>query len=365
MAQKGLKCHPTKTVCIVVGTEKYRKQANKEIEDNPVMFGEFEMKFVENEVYLGNVISSQGLERSVKLTIEKRYSKVSGAMYEAKAIMEDFRMQAMRGMAGAWDLWERAIIPSLLANCGSWVGIGKETYKVLNDLQYKYLRMIYSCPPSTPLIALRTQAGMMDCENRIAVEKVCLVGRILHTGKDKENLCREVLEVQLAMDWPGIIKEVKEICQAVGLEDVTTKYIYREKVKEYMMYYDMKFAKEKMEHLEKCSSIRNQDCRFVQSYMFEKSLEQSRLEFLWQTQMLDTRITMKEKYQKDKYNCPHFVEGKEQGVLETPDHLLNICSAYSDLRAGLNPDAVLEDRASVLRSAIPRRMKLEERLKMK
>ena len=76
------------------------------------------------------------------------------------------------------------------------------------------------------------------------------MGRILHTGKDKENLCREVLEVQLAMGWPGIIKEVKEICKAVGLEDVTTKYIYREKVKEYMMYYDMKCAKEKMEHLE-------------------------------------------------------------------------------------------------------------------
>ena len=81
--------------------------------------------------------------------------------------------------------------------------------------------------------------------------------------------------------------------------------------------------------------------------------------------MLDTRTTMKGKYQKDKYSCPHCVEGKEQGMLETPNHLLNICSAYSDLRAGLNPDAVLEDRASVLRSAISRRMKLEELLKMK
>ena len=284
-------------------------------------------------------------------------------MYEAKAILEDFRMQAMGGMAGAWDLWERAIIPSLLANCGSWVGIGKETYKTLNDLQCKYLRMIYSCPPSTPLLALRTQAGMMDCENRIAIEKVCLVGRILHSGKDKENLCREVLEVQLAMGWPGIIQEVKVICQAVGLKDVTTKYIPREKVKEYMMYYDMKCAKEKMEPLEKCSLIRNQDFRFVQPYMYEKSLEQSRLEFIWQTQMLDTRTTMKGKYQKDKYSCPHCMEGREQGVLETPDHLLSGCSAYSDLRVGLNPEVFIEDRASFLRSAIARRIKLEDKLK--
>jgi hypothetical protein len=45
------------------------------------MFGDFKMNFVENEVYLGDIISSQGLENSVLLTIEKRQSKVNGAMF--------------------------------------------------------------------------------------------------------------------------------------------------------------------------------------------------------------------------------------------------------------------------------------------
>ena len=79
----------------------------------------------------------------------------------------------------------------------------------------------------------------MDCEIRIAVEKVCLMARILHSDKEKENLCRE----ELAMGWPGIMKEVKEICWAVDLDDVTNKWIHREKVKEYVQYYDMKCAK--------------------------------------------------------------------------------------------------------------------------
>ena len=91
------------------------------------MFGEFKMKFVENKVYLGDVISSKGLEESVKLTIDKQKSKVNGGIYEAKAIMEDFRMQAIVGLAGAWDIWETAIVPSLLANCGSWVLANKYT----------------------------------------------------------------------------------------------------------------------------------------------------------------------------------------------------------------------------------------------
>ena len=55
--------------------------------------------------------------------------------------------------------------------------------------------------------------------------------------------------------------------------------------------------------------------------------------------------------------------GKEHGVLETPVHLLNDCSAYSDMRAGHNPEVTLEDLLSILRLAIARRIKLEENLR--
>ena len=78
------------------------------------------------------------------------------------------------------------------------------------------------------------------------------MGRILHCGKEKENLYREVLEVQLAMGWPGLTREVQEICKTVGLRNVTKKYLTREEVIEYIQYHDMKCAKEKMQPLEKC-----------------------------------------------------------------------------------------------------------------
>ena len=62
-------------------------------------------------------------------------------MYEVRAIMEDFRIQAIGGMAGAWDLWEAGICSSLLANCSTWVQMNKETIKKLNKCQNQYLRM--------------------------------------------------------------------------------------------------------------------------------------------------------------------------------------------------------------------------------
>ena len=71
---------------------------------------------------------------------------------------------------------------------------------------------------------------------------------------------------------------------------------------------------------------------------------------------------MKGKYPKGKYNCPHCREGREQGVLETPEHFLTDCSAYSDIREGLNVEVVLEDRCLFLRQAIKRRKGLEEKL---
>ena len=111
--------------------------------------------------------------------------------------------------------------------------------------------------------------------------------------------------------------------------------------------------------------IRNEDFRAVQPYMMKKSLQQSRVEFLWRTMMIDTRTTMKSKYEKDKYSCPNCDEGRETGELETPEHLLNSCSAYSDLREGIDPELVIEDRAQFLTRAIGRRKELEIKLKNK
>ena len=97
--------------------------------------------------------------------------------------------------------------------------------------------------------------------------------------------------------------------------------------------------------------------------MYKKNLLESRMEFLWETSTIETRTTMKGQYEKDKYSCPHCREGREQGVLETPSHLLCDCTAYSDLREGRNPELVLEDRAVFLTRAIARRKQLEQKMR--
>ena len=61
------------------------------------------------------------LVASAEATVKDRAGKVKVAMREVAAIMEDFRMEAVGGLQGGWDLWIIAIIQSLLNNCGTWM----------------------------------------------------------------------------------------------------------------------------------------------------------------------------------------------------------------------------------------------------
>ena len=89
-----------------------------------------------------------------------------------------------------------------------------------------------------------------------------------------------------------------------------------------------------MEGKSKCDQIYKKDLRKRQVFIKDKSLENARIEILWLTNMIDTRTSMKGKYKKQ--NCPHCREGIDEGVLESPLHLMH-CEAYLDMRSGINP----------------------------
>ena len=132
------------------------------------------------DIYLSDSLSGKVLAASVEDTITQRLGKVKGLMYEVAAIMKYYRMRALGGMQVAWEIWERSLVPALLANCGSWVKISKKALKTLNETQSLYCRFISSCPDSTPIPALRGEAGLINFEHQIMREKICLVTRMMN-----------------------------------------------------------------------------------------------------------------------------------------------------------------------------------------
>ena len=112
---KGLEAHPDKSCFIVCGSKEYKKQVMQELKVTPLSVGKFNMKQEVMVKYLGTVLHEDGVEASIKATIEDRAGKIRGASFEIRSLIEDFRMAALGGLMGAWILWEKALIPSLLA----------------------------------------------------------------------------------------------------------------------------------------------------------------------------------------------------------------------------------------------------------
>ena len=123
LEEKGLEAHPDKTCFIVCGDKKYKEKIEKDLERNPLMFGDFALKRKEYDRYLGQILHSGGLDRSAEITVQERVGRLKGATREVKSIIEDFQMQAIGGMMEAWELWERAMVPSLLSGAGTWFGL--------------------------------------------------------------------------------------------------------------------------------------------------------------------------------------------------------------------------------------------------
>jgi hypothetical protein len=274
--------------------------------------------------------------------------------------MKDFRMQVVGGLQGAFDIWERAIIPSLMANSGSWVAINKSALKTLTELQNLFCRLAYSCPGSTPLPALLSEAGLLSMDHRVMSEKVSLVTKILNATSDQEeNYARDILQEQLNNGWDGLTKEVVEICKKVGLPNGCTQYIPMDEIKKAIMMSNAQKIKEQMQGLTKLEIIMQEDLRFCQDYIKSLSLEDARLEFRWRTGMLDNRANMGRRYSGK--TCPHCEAGREDGAIESSQHWLS-CEAYVELRAGLDPEYDLDDRIVFLRRVQIHRTTLEKEL---
>ena len=76
-------------------------------------------------------------------------------------------MQAVGGLAAAWELWERALIPSLLAEAGTWLGDIQEAIKFCNSIQEFYWKIILKVPDSCPKLALRCKTFSRGIKWRI------------------------------------------------------------------------------------------------------------------------------------------------------------------------------------------------------
>jgi hypothetical protein len=245
-------------------------------------------------------------------------------------------MQVVGSMKAAIKLYESCIVSSLLTNSGTWTEITKSEIKLLDECQDTFCRALLQVPGSTPKASLRAAFGLADMDHRVKEAKILLVKAI--RTQEEGQLVREVLEEQLAMGFPGLGQEVRELCRELGLPDATTMEIEKEEIKEAIQISNLAKLKADMQGKVKLEELSQTDVRQAQEYV-NWSVEECRMGFRLQTKMLDCRSNMPRRYKRDlacRACPPNPATGLAGQEEETQDHL-EVCRGYSDLWQGLGP----------------------------
>ena len=133
-------------------------------------------------------------------------------------------------------------------------------------------------PKGTPKISVIAETATIRTKWRIWKTKTIMVKRLQQ--QDMSSLAKKVYKQQLALGWPGLAREVSEIC------NVNLNMVKKEKVHKMIFYHDYKDLKDEMYSSKKMEDVKPKVFRTVQHYMEDKSIEQSWLIFRIRTQMM-------------------------------------------------------------------------------
>ena len=251
----------------------------------------------------------------MEATIQERGGKIKGAIFEVKTIIDDFQMQAVGGMIAAWELWEKAMVPSLLSGAGTWAGATVNEYEKCDKLQDMFWRVMLEVPESCPRVALRAETRMISMRQRIWQYKLLLLKRL--KGLSPETLSRKILEEQQAKNWPGLSREVKEICAELNIPDINQFDLTAGDIKKVILNNHDKKLLEDIRVSKKMKKHENDNFKEVQSYMRDKSVYNTRMAFRIRCEMVkDIKGNFKDKYRKkggeEALKCDNCNQDQEQ-----------------------------------------------------
>ena len=239
------------------------------------MIGNFNIKQREYDRYIGQVLHSDGLDKSAEATVKERSGRIKGATMEIKGIIEEFAMQAIGGMIAAWELWEKAMVPSLLL-----VESNAQSTRILSQ------------------VSPRCETKMIRMKWRVWQAKLLLLLKIKH--QETTSLSRQVHEEGRANGWPELAMEVTDICNQVGIPDLNNVIVSKEETKAAIIDHHYKDLKEQLgKSTGKLEKIKDDYFSEIQGYFSDKSVENTRMAFKVRSEMVpDINGNFKNKFRK-------------------------------------------------------------------
>ena len=117
---------------------------------------------------------------------------------------------------------------------------------------------------------LTAETLSLKMKERIWLMKLKLAQKILCQEK---SLAKAIYEEQLLRDWPGLSTEVKNICEAIGIENINNKKVEKEAMEEAIFFHNYMEMKQELEKCSKLEDIKHDDFTKLPDKSVLKSLD--------------------------------------------------------------------------------------------
>ena len=326
LKRKQLSVNYDKSKYMIIGNEKFRKEVKKDMENNPMMMGGVKIGHSEKEKYLGDYIHEKGIVESISATIKARTNGLISKCDEIIKICESPVMGGTGNSIAAVRLFEAQIIPSLLHNCESWIGLNQTHISDLQDFQDKFIRKLLWLPITTPKAIVHWDTGMKLMKWRISERKLKFVSKIM--TRENSNITKRVLMCEVLEGINGLANECKTISEELGLPNVATQKVSKGEIKRAIEAKDKEEKRKDMEESKKVGD-RLTDNPTDNSYLNTMPLHHSRIWIRYRARMCKgVKLNNKRSY-KD-LQCRFCKSGEE----ESQEHLEE-CGGTEFERRGL------------------------------
>ena len=183
-----------------------------------------------SEKYLGDIISESGCQESITETIKERLRKLKSKCDDIIQIAEAPLMGGLNKGSIAFKLYEAQIIPALLHNSESWIGITKKHLQMLQKFQDRFIRKVLRIPLSTPKAIMQYDTGLWPMDWRIKYRKLNFVSKIML--KPSSNITQNVLREEYDNHINGLASECFGICSDLKLDFVLNHNIPKSMIKQ-------------------------------------------------------------------------------------------------------------------------------------
>ena len=216
MASKALQVNIDKSVYLLACKKRNVEKIRTELSKSPLRYNKSELKEKLTEKWLGSIINVSGVRESALSTINERKYRIHNIINETIAIMEDSRLNRLGGLKCAKEIWELAILPSLLNSSETWPIKDTKIQQLLEDFQSKLYRGLMAVPKSCLLPSLTYESNSLLMKYRVYSRVLNFIKHI-HCHDEETNLSKQVLTEQISNDWPGLFQQAKCISEELNI----------------------------------------------------------------------------------------------------------------------------------------------------